>query len=101
MGKQVIHDTDRVKVDDFTWRVQCVQCGTRFESRRSDASFCSAKCRVAYSREIKQFQRDLLNAEYAVQKLLDRPLRSDKSPHYEVLTRLGKKIARALYNVEA
>lgn len=45
------HDTDRVKIDDWTWRVTCLQCGNTFESKRSDATFCSAKHRVAFSKE--------------------------------------------------
>lgn len=45
------HDTDRYKVGDADYSVKCVQCGELFEARRSDASFCSPNCRVAYSRE--------------------------------------------------
>lgn len=46
-----IHETDRVKVDDHTWRVQCVSCGEYFEASRYDASFCTPRCRVSFSRE--------------------------------------------------
>lgn len=38
-------DTDRVKLDDACWSIQCAECGKRFEAKRSDASFCSPACR--------------------------------------------------------
>lgn len=51
-------DTDRVHMGDADWGVECFQCGKRFEAQRSDATFCSPKCRVAHSREPQK----LLNA---------------------------------------
>lgn len=45
------HETDRLKLDDWTWQVTCLQCGQTFESKRSDATFCSTKHRVAFSKE--------------------------------------------------
>lgn len=45
------HDTDRVKMDDRDYVCTCLQCKKTFEAKRSDATFCGAKCRVAYSRE--------------------------------------------------
>lgn len=45
------HDTERLKIDDTTWQCECVQCQELFTSTRSDASFCSTRCRVAFSRE--------------------------------------------------
>lgn len=53
------HDTERVKMDDRDYRVECVQCGQTFEARRSDASFCSARCRVAYSREPEKLNNQI------------------------------------------
>ena len=50
------HDTDRTKVGDRDYRVECLQCGTVFEASRSDATFCSARCRVAYSREPQKLE---------------------------------------------
>lgn len=44
-------DADRTKFDDRDYSVVCFQCGNTFEATRSDASFCSAKCRMAHSRE--------------------------------------------------
>jgi hypothetical protein len=52
------HDTDRVHMGDKDYSVVCWHCGNTFEATRSDASFCSAKCRVAHSREPQK----LLNA---------------------------------------
>lgn len=45
------HDTERYKIDDWTYEVTCLQCGKKFESRRNDATFCSAKHRVAFGKE--------------------------------------------------
>lgn len=44
------HEIDRVKYDDRSYMCECAECGNQFEATRSDASFCSAKCRVAFSR---------------------------------------------------
>lgn len=44
-------DTERIHLDAGSWSVQCPQCKRWFEARRSDATFCCANCRVAYSRE--------------------------------------------------
>lgn len=38
-------DTDRVKVDDGVWSVKCLECGRWFEAKRSDATYCSVRCR--------------------------------------------------------
>lgn len=45
------HDIERRRLDDNTWECECRQCGKWFESKRSDASFCSSRCRVNHSRE--------------------------------------------------
>lgn len=44
------HDIERTKYDDRSYICECAECGGRFEATRSDASFCSPKCRVAFSR---------------------------------------------------
>ncbi len=31
-------------------RPTCLQCGEAFEAKRSDAKYCSTRCRVAFSR---------------------------------------------------
>jgi len=33
--------------------IKCGQCGNEFVSKRSDARFCGARCRVAFNRRIK------------------------------------------------
>lgn len=38
-------DTNRVKVDDRCWHVQCLECQTWFYATRSDATYCSRRCR--------------------------------------------------------
>lgn len=38
-------DTDRIKLDAHSWRVQCAECDKWFEATRSDASYCSQRCR--------------------------------------------------------
>lgn len=43
-------EVDRVKMDERDYRCECAECGKLFEATRSDASFCSPKCRVAFSR---------------------------------------------------
>jgi len=57
------HDTDRTKFDDRDYSVVCFQCGETFEATRSDASFCSAKCRVAYGREPQKLQNAIDDLE--------------------------------------
>lgn len=43
-------DVDRTKYDDRSYMCECAECGCQFEATRSDASFCSPKHRVAFSR---------------------------------------------------
>lgn len=44
------HDTERIKYDERDYGVTCLECGQSFEAKRSDATFCSARCRVRYSK---------------------------------------------------
>jgi hypothetical protein len=44
------HDTNRTKFDDRDYSVECLECRETFEAKRSDATFCSARCRVRYSK---------------------------------------------------
>jgi len=53
------HETDRLKYGDRDYRCECFQCGKSFEATRSDATFCSAKCRVAYSREPQKLENTI------------------------------------------
>lgn len=43
-------DTDRIKIDDKCWHVKCLNCDTWFYATRSDATYCSGRCRTFYSR---------------------------------------------------
>jgi len=38
-------DTFRTKNDDRDYTVICAECQQRFEAKRSDASYCSTRCR--------------------------------------------------------
>lgn len=44
------HDTDRTKFDSRDYSVTCLECGGTFEAKRSDATFCTPKCRVRWSK---------------------------------------------------
>lgn len=56
-------DTERIKHDARDYAVMCLQCDQPFEAKRSDATFCSANCRVAYSREPKKLENALLGLQ--------------------------------------
>lgn len=45
-------DTERVRIDDWTWRITCANpdCGKEFYAKRSDASYCCGACRTHVSR---------------------------------------------------
>lgn len=49
-------DADRLKLGDRDYNVVCFQCGRNFEAARSDATFCSPRCRVAFSREPRKLE---------------------------------------------
>lgn len=54
-GKKNLHpDSEPYRVDDTGWRVKCVECGNEFDSKRSDAAYCSGKCRTHASRAPKR-----------------------------------------------
>lgn len=48
------------------WSFRCAHCGTVTESRRSDATFCSPKCRKAHERAQSDFRRQLADLRWAV-----------------------------------
>lgn len=69
------HDTDRVHMGDRDYSVVCWQCGNVFEATRSDASFCSAKCRVAHGREPQKLLNaidDLENMRHRVMEIAEK-----------------------------
>jgi len=59
-------DTDRVKVDDRCWRVQCAECGQWFEATRSDASFCKPAHRKRYFEAPKRKANALHRLQFMV-----------------------------------
>lgn len=65
------HDADRIKMDAGCWRVLCLQCEQEFEARRSDATFCSTRCRVAYSREPEKLNNAIAYCDQLA-RMLDR-----------------------------
>lgn len=99
-GKRERHDTDRIRTA-YGWDIQCVWCGKTFESKRSDASFCSSGCRRAYMLAPQRLKAQIEYTEAQLDALLNKPLRSAKQPQYEALMRMGRKIANALNNVES
>lgn len=95
------HDTDRIKNDDRDYSVQCVQCGRRFEATRSDASFCSAACRVAYGREAEKFEQLLKQLDNWGISLAERALRYKKSKRmFDALTKIHRRIGNAIAEFE-
>lgn len=95
------HDADRVKMGDADWSVQCLQCGQHFEARRSDASFCSAKCRVAYSREPQKFRNAVESVNSMAGQLLtlSRKYKSS-SEMYQTMVQLQRDLTAAINNFE-
>jgi protein-arginine kinase activator protein McsA len=94
-------DTDRWKMDDRDYSVRCLQCGQTFEAKRSDATFCSARCRVSYSREPQK----LLNAIEEMRSMgyRTRDISGKYSTNkqvYETLMHLQSQVRIALQNME-
>jgi hypothetical protein len=96
----VNRDTDRVPTESG-WLVWCDHCNTMFESKRSDASYCSAKCRMGAKREAERLQAwiDKLpsqGAEYL--RMARKHKRSDKV--FKAMLELQKQLVAALYEFE-
>lgn len=95
------HDVDRVKVDDRDYRCTCAQCGETFEARRSDASFCSSKCRVAFSREPKKLANAIESVDaFGRQVLAYSHKYSHNQRMFEAILELQKRVNTALANFE-
>ena len=95
------HDTDRTKFDSRDYQVVCHQCGQTFEAKRSDATFCSPKCRVRFSREPQK----LINAVEHINSM--KFYTSDYAGRYshnalveEALLSLQRAIANALAEMD-
>jgi hypothetical protein len=52
--------TTRVKVDGDMWRVWCPECNKAFYPKRSDATYCSPKCRMHAQRAPQRLINTLL-----------------------------------------
>jgi hypothetical protein len=84
-------DTERVKFGDKDYSCTCYQCGGTFESTRSDASFCSARCRVAHSREPVKRQNALTDIEQMMTRIIEL---SRKYKHDNEIQEAIEKLAR-------
>ena len=95
------HDTDRIKMGDADWSVQCLQCGKQFEARRSDATFCSARCRVAYSREPEKFRNAVESVNSMASQLLTLSRKYKSSNEmYQAMLQLQRDLGAAISNFE-
>ena len=91
------HDTDRTKIDDRCYSVECVQCGRTFEATRSDASFCKPSCRVAYSREPARKAAALRELEQMASRVHEIARKYKHSPDlYAAVDKLSKQTLGAL-----
>ena len=90
-----------IKFDNRDYSCECYQCGNTFEATRSDATFCSAKCRVAYSREPKKLQNaiEALGGMAVELKRLSKKYKHSDRVMEEML-KLQKEIGIALSNFE-
>lgn len=59
-------DTNRVKVDDRCWHVECAECGEWFYATRSDASFCKPAHRKRYFEAPKRKANALHRLQFMV-----------------------------------
>src|SRR4051812_4371465 len=91
-------DTDRTKFGDRDYSVICFNCGDTFEATRSDASFCSAKCRVAYGRRPAQRLKAL--DEMESMRLRIKELQHKYSSDADVLKKIQQIQSAAFHAIE-
>lgn len=95
------HDTDRTKFDTRDYSVQCVQCGKYFAATRSDASFCSARCRVAHSREPQKLANALEDLRFSGIRARDVARKYSRSGKaFEAMQELSRQVNAALAEFE-
>lgn len=95
------HEIYRNKVDDRTWLCWCVECNQRFEATRSDASFCSARCRVAFSRGAAKLDNQIMRMSMFGADLKASSAKYSKSEKlYQAMLALEKQIKSALANFQ-
>lgn len=88
-------------MDDRCYRVECLQCGDTFEATRSDATFCSARCRVAYSREPEKMRKFIEHLD-VLGRMLDRQARKyyRSKAVFEAMQQLHKSLGASLERFE-
>lgn len=90
-------DTDRVKQGDRDYSVQCADCGNWFEATRSDASYCSPKCRKHAHRAPIRKRNAIIALQMAGRSALSTAVRYKKSDEvYQEMLKLQKQINAAL-----
>lgn len=91
------HDVDRVKVYDGVWLCECAFCRKHFESKRSDASFCTAAHRSAYHRHKEKMKRKIRELDDA-STWIEQFVKWDKSS--ETVATLRDVMARCRYGIQ-
>lgn len=86
---------------DADYRVVCLQCDREFEARRSDATFCSARCRVAYSREPEKLRKAIEHTELLARMLDARARKYHRSTKmFEAMQALHNSLGASLQRFE-
>lgn len=94
------HDVDRVKME-WGYEVTCAQCGKRFTSKRSDASFCNANCRKRSEREVERWNAWIDNLEFKGREFVDVARKFKRSRRmYEAFIKLQKSLQVAIEEFE-
>lgn len=95
------HEPNVVKFDDRDYQVTCVQCGETFEAARSDAAFCSPRCRLANHRAPKKRANQIEYMGQVGRQMRDVATQYSRSKDvYEAMVRLQSDIAKALAQFE-
>lgn len=96
------HDINRIKNDSRDYTCYCAECEKAFEATRSDASFCSSRCRVAFSRRPQKLQNALAALEQIAAQVNEMSNRYSKNQQvYEAVLELQRKIGKSLGNFES
>lgn len=90
-------DTDRYPEPSGGWNVYCAHCQKQFHAKRSDASYCSANCRVGAAREVQKFEQELVWITGVGRKLLSLAIRYRRNKKlYATMKALHEVIGKAL-----
>lgn len=89
-------DAEKTRLE-YGYEVTCAACGTKFESTRYDAAYCSSTCRSKAKRAKGQLDREIAAARAAVDVLVQRlpPVGAGKTFNalMDIQTRIGKALA--------